>query len=119
MPNTIKLPHPDTLLAERDGAKLYALQPNEEFPLYRRVKLILPATAPRRVYYLAFIIHQGRLKRGGDCWRLLQSYPDTHAWALGECAQAFTPEAARSDFGLTPEEWAARVAAEEAKYKKA
>jgi hypothetical protein len=109
---------PDSIIARHpDGAVLAVGPLKAEYPLYRNVRLVLPQNGrAKRSYWLQWIVHQARLKRGGDGWRLMQTMPDLYAWALKECTRDLTPEDAQEAHGLTAAEWAELVTAEQAKY---
>lgn len=120
MPNKIKKMDPEAQLSERDGIKLYMQDFNEDYPLYRKVKMVsdVPLFMQRRTAHLTWIVHLKRLQRGGDCWRLLQARPDLIQWVEAECAQSFDPQYVQDTIGCSAEEYEALVEAENKKYKK-
>ena len=120
MPNKIKKMDPEAMIAERDGIKLYMRDIIEDYPLYRKLKLVSqgPIYAQRRTAHVTWIVHLIRLQRGGDSWRLCQARPDLYDWITAECALSFGPDYVQDTFGLTPDEYQALVEAENKKYKK-
>ena len=116
----IKKMDPDALICEREGVKVYAKELREEYPLYREVKMI--TTAPwfmsRRTAHFVWIVHQKRLRKGGDGWRLCQVRPDLYDWITAECALSFDPRYVQDTIGCSEAEYQALVEAENKKYKK-
>lgn len=111
---------PDALICERDGVQVYAKELREDFPLYRELKLISaePWFNARRTAHPVWIVHQRRLRMGGDGWRLLQARPDIHAWIESECAQCFDTQYVQDTIGLSPDEYKALAEEENNKYRK-
>lgn len=120
MANKIKKMEPESLICERDGVQVYAKEFREDFPLYRELKLISkePWFQARRTAHPVWIVHQKRLRKGGDGWRLQQARPDLHAWIEAECALSFDAQYVQDTIGCSAEEYEALVEAENKKYKK-
>ena len=121
MPAAIIIPDPDSLLASFTHLiKCYALDYKEDYPLYRRIKIIghVPLFGGQRTAHLVWIVHLARFRRGGDCWRITQERPDLLKWAEGICAAAFDDSYVMDTFGLDHAAYDNLVAAEQMKYEK-
>jgi hypothetical protein len=118
MPAKTIIPPADARLASTGGVDLYLLPLQEQFPLYRDIKLIAvrPLFLSRRVARLSWIIHEARFRRGGDAWKLTQHNPDVLTWAEKECAADLTLDYVRETFDFSADDLAQLVAAERAKY---
>lgn len=108
----------ETILARRDADVLYARDVREEYPLYRNLYLVTaePFTGGRRRAHLTFICHLGRLRAGGDCWRLTQACPELIQWIEAECREVFDRSYLLDTFGYSEAELDSLIAAEREKY---
>lgn len=109
----------DAILAQRPDATLYVRDLKEQYPLYRNLYLVTkaPFHSLRCRAHLTYICHLGRLRLGGDGWRLAKSMPELVAWIETECRSLFDRSYLIDTFGFSEAELDALIAAEKAKYE--
>ena len=118
MPGRIKTPEPETMIALLGDVQAYALDFIEEYPLYRRIKLICerPIFNNRRTAYLYWIVHLARFRRGGDITHISASKPELLEYLTRECAEQFDLKYLKGMVDLDAAELDALICAEITKY---
>ena len=117
----IIVPDPACLIVSHSsGVDVYAPDMQEDYPLYRKIKLIAkePILLGRRTAHMVWIVHEQRLRRGGDQWKLQQAWPELINWVIPHIASLFDLEYVKDTFGFTDDELTSLIEAERAKYEK-